>query len=173
MDFPHLPAGCSIQLDRIAREHVLANIRENLRNLADQVPDRLESFEHEAGQPLTFGNFVRFHDYEPEALLSRKTWTQWKASARLAEVPADPDLSRLQDSLMSAAQTTGPREIARLRKVVTRLRGGDAAAAVAEGELSRSCVQNPVLGRELTETRAVWGATRAERRRSNTAWRDM
>ena len=50
--------------------HVLANIRENLRNLADQVPDRLESFEHEARQPLTFGNFVRFHDYEPEALLA-------------------------------------------------------------------------------------------------------
>ncbi len=89
MDFPHLPAGCSIQLDRVAREHVLANIRENLRNLADQVPDRLESFEHEAGQALTFGNFVRFHDYEPEALLSRNTWTQWKASARLAETPTD------------------------------------------------------------------------------------
>src|SRR4051812_5138221 len=70
MDFPHLPAGCSIQLDRVAREHVLANIRENLLNLAAQVPDRLESFEHEAGQPLTFGNFVRFHDYEPENLLS-------------------------------------------------------------------------------------------------------
>ena len=132
MDFPHLPAGCSIQLDRIAREHVLANIRENLRNLADQVPDRLESFEHEAGQPLTFGNFIRFHDYEPEALLSRNTWTQWKASARLAETPTDPDMSRLQDALVSAAQTSGPREIARLRKVVSHLRAGDTTAALAE-----------------------------------------
>jgi superfamily II DNA or RNA helicase len=132
MDFPHLPAGCSIQLDRIAREHVLANIRENLRNLADQVPDRLESFEHEAGQPLTFGNFIRFHDYEPEALLSRNTWTQWKASARLAESPTDPDMGRLQDALVSAAQTSGPREIARLRKVVSHLRTGDATVALAE-----------------------------------------
>ncbi|MGF1574062.1 MAG: DEAD/DEAH box helicase family protein, partial [Sumerlaeia bacterium] len=26
-DFPHLPAGCSIQLERVAREHVLDNIR--------------------------------------------------------------------------------------------------------------------------------------------------
>jgi superfamily II DNA or RNA helicase len=131
-DFPHLPAGCSIQLDRVAREHVLANIRENLRNLADQVPDRLESFEHEAGQPLTFGNFVRFHDYEPEALLSRNTWTQWKASARLAETPTDPDIGQLRHALISAAQTSGPREIARLRKVVTHLRAEDPAAALAE-----------------------------------------
>ncbi len=30
LDFPHLPAGCSIQLDRIARNYVLTNIRENL-----------------------------------------------------------------------------------------------------------------------------------------------
>ncbi len=129
--FPHLPAGCSIQLDRVAREHVLANIRENLRNLADQVPDRIESFDHEANQPLTFGNFIRFHDYEPEALLTRKTWTQWKATARVAEQPSDPELSRLQDALLAAAQTNGPREIARLRAAVEKLLVGDTAGAVA------------------------------------------
>jgi hypothetical protein len=134
MEFPHLPAGCSIQLDRVAREHVLANIRENLRNLANQVPDRLEAFEQEANQPLTFGNFVRFHDYQPEALLVRNTWTQWKATARLADIPTDPDLERLRDGMLSAAQTTGPREIARLRKVAAHLRGGDTSAALTELE---------------------------------------
>lgn len=132
MDFPHLPSGCSIQFDRVARDHVLANIRENLRNLAEQVPDRLEAFEHEAGLPLTFANFVRFHDYDPEALLSRKTWTQWKSSARLVETPTDPDISRLQNSLISVAQTSGPREIACLRRVVAYLRDGDAVSALAE-----------------------------------------
>jgi superfamily II DNA or RNA helicase len=180
MDFPHLPAGCSIQLDRVAREHVLANIRENLRNLADQVPDRLESFEHEAGLPLTFGNFVRFHDYEPEILLSgKKTWTQWKAAARLAETPTDPDIDQLRPALISAAQTSGPREIARLRKVVTHLKVGDAAAALAEAgdsalvthyriwgqpgrklgmanieESYRRAAQNPSLLRDLEEVLA-------------------
>jgi superfamily II DNA or RNA helicase/HKD family nuclease len=132
MDFPHLPVGCSIQLDRVAREYVLANIRENLRNLADQVPDRLESFEHEAGQLLTFGNFIRFHDYEPEVLLSRKTWAQWKATARLAEAPKDPDIEQLKKSLISAAQTSGPREITRLRRVIAHLKNGDAPAALLD-----------------------------------------
>ncbi len=131
-DFPHVPAGCSIQLDRVARQHVLTNIRENLRNLADQVPDRLETFEHEAGEPLTFGNFVRFHDYEPEALLSRNTWTQWKATARLATPPTDPDLNRLQGALISAAQTSGPREIARLRNVINHLKVGNTVAAISD-----------------------------------------
>jgi superfamily II DNA or RNA helicase len=132
MDFPHLPAGCSIQLDRVAREHVLANIRENLRNLTVQVPDRLESFEHESGLPLTFGNFVRYHDYEPETLLSgKKTWTEWKAVARLAETPTDADIDQLRPALVSAAQTSGPREIALLRKVIIHLKAGDATAALA------------------------------------------
>jgi hypothetical protein len=147
MDFPHLPAGCSIQLDRVAREYVLANIRENLRNFANQVPDRLESFEHESGQALTFGNFVRFHDYEPEALLSRKTWTQWKASARLAETPVDPDIDHLCKALVSAAQTTGPREIARLRKVVAQLNAGDVHTALAEATDSPLIIHYRVWGR--------------------------
>ncbi len=132
MDFPHLPAGCSIQLDRVAREHVLANIRANLGNLANQVPDRLESFTNESGQPLTFGNFVRFHDYEPEVLLSRQTWTQWKARARLAQPPTDPDLGQLKLALISAAQTSGPGEIERLRRIITHLRDGNATAALGE-----------------------------------------
>ena len=133
---PHLPPGCSIQLDKVAREHVLANIRENLRNLANQVPDRIESFVNEAGQSLTFGNFVRFHDYDPEPLLSRKTWTQWKASARLADVPADPDIAKLHDALIGATQTNGPREISRTLKVIECLIAGDSDAALAEAKES-------------------------------------
>ena len=133
MDFPHLPSGCSIQLDRVAREYVLANIRESLRNLKEQVPELIESFEHESGKPLTFSNFVRFHEYEPETLLAgSRTWSQWKAAAHLAEIPTDPDLVELRPALISAAQTSGPREIARQRKVIAHLRAGDTDAALAE-----------------------------------------
>ena len=146
-DFPHVPAGCSIQLDRIARKHVLANIRENLRNLADQVPDRLETFVHEAGQPLTFANFVRFHDYQPETLLARNTWTQWKARARLEATPNDPDLNHLSDGLISVAQTSGPRELSRLSRVIQCLQNGDLAGARANAEGSALAVHYRLWGK--------------------------
>lgn len=137
LEFPHLPAGCGIQLDRLAREYVLANIRENLRNLSSQVPDRLESFEHESGLPLSFGNFIRFHDYDPEPLLAAKTWSQWKASARLAQVPDDPDIKQLRHALVGAAQTSGPREISRFRGVLGKLLANDVAGALVEaGEMA-------------------------------------
>jgi len=121
-DFPHLPPGCAIQLDRLSRRHVLENIRENLKNLAVQVPERLRAFSHETGQPLTFGNFIRHHDYEPERLLIRETWSAWKAKASLTEFPSDPDITRLKNALIRLAFTNGPAEIARLQKIVALLK---------------------------------------------------
>ena len=130
MDFPHLPTGCSIQLDRVARSYVIANIRENLRNLADQVPERLETFEHETGQALTFGKFVRHNDYDPEALLKRVTWSEWKSRALLLPRPTDPDLALLKQSLLRAAQTTGPAELRRSQHVLSALADNNVPDAI-------------------------------------------
>jgi len=129
-DFPHLPAGCSIQLDRIARDYVLANIRENLRNLSIQIPERIQTFEHDSNLPLTFANFVNFHDYEPEVLLARETWTGWKARARLCPAPNDPDSSRLRHSLVRVLSITGPKELSITSQTVERLSEGDAIGAL-------------------------------------------
>jgi superfamily II DNA or RNA helicase/HKD family nuclease len=131
LDFPHLPAGCSIQLDRLSRQYVLENIRENLGRLAVQVPDRLQTFTSETAQELTFGNFIRYHDYEPEVLLAKESWSEWKAKAQLAPIPVDPDLARLKRSLVRAAFINGPKEAALLREVIGKIFQGDVAEAVA------------------------------------------
>jgi superfamily II DNA or RNA helicase/HKD family nuclease len=123
-DFPHLPAGCSIQLDRLSRQYVLENIRENLGKLNVQVPDRLQTFNSESGQELTFGNFIRYHDYDPEVLLVKETWSEWKAKALLGQIPNDPDLARLSKTLVRAAFINGPREIALLRAVLAKVAQG-------------------------------------------------
>ncbi len=147
LDFPHLPAGCSIQLDRIAREYVLTNIRENLRNLAIQVPERLQTFENDTKQRLTFGNFVRYHEYEPEVLLVRETWSQWKSKARLISPPQDPDIIQLKDSLLRAASVNGPTEIARLRDIVAMLRQGDVQGAISVAGISALSVHYRIWGK--------------------------
>lgn len=133
LDFPHLPAGCSIQLDRLSRQYVLENIKENLVRLAVQVPDRLQTFTNESGLELTFGNFISYHDYEPEVLLAKETWSGWKAKAQLAQIPIDPDLARLKKTLVRAAFIKGPREIALLREVLAKVAQGaiDDALTVA------------------------------------------
>jgi hypothetical protein len=44
----------------------------------------LQTFENETRKPLSFGNFVKHHDYEPELLLVKETWTGWKVK----QIPA-------------------------------------------------------------------------------------
>lgn len=131
LDFPHLPAGSSIQLDRLAKDYVLANIRANLRNLRDQVIDRLETFEADTGQRPTFSGFIRHHDYEPDALLDGCTWSEWKARAGVGEQPNDPDADALRAGLVGIAQTDGPQELRLLREVLVALRRGEIAKALS------------------------------------------
>jgi len=131
LDFPHLPPGCSIQLDRQSREYVLRNIRENLRNLTVQVPDRLQTFTSETGQELTFGNFIRYHEYEPEVLLAKESWSGWKAKVQFAPIPTDPDLVMLKKALIRVAFINGPKEAALLRNVISKVSQGAIAEAVA------------------------------------------
>jgi superfamily II DNA or RNA helicase/HKD family nuclease len=130
LDFPHLPAGCSIQLDRISRQYVLENIRENFGRLAVQVPERIQTFTSETGQELTFGNFIRYHDYEPEVLLVKESWSEWKAKAQLGPIPVDPDLVRLKKTLVRAVFINGPQEIALMRKVLAKVSQGAVAEAM-------------------------------------------
>jgi hypothetical protein len=130
LDFPHLPPGCSIQLDRQSREYVLKNIKENLRNLKVRVPDRLQTFTSETGQELTFGNFIRYHDYEPETLLVSESWSGWKAKAQLTLIPTDPDLARLKKSLVRAAFISGPKEVSLLRNVIAKVSEGAVSEAI-------------------------------------------
>lgn len=129
-DFPHLPAGCAIQLDRLSRQYVLDNIRENFGRLAVQVPDRLQTFTNETGQELTFGNFIRYHDYEPELLLVKESWSEWKAKAQLAPIPVDPNLARLKKALIRAAFINGPQEATLLRQLLATLATGQVAEAL-------------------------------------------
>ena len=113
---------------------MLANIRANLLNLAVQIPERLQTFESEAQQPLTFANFVRYHDYEPEVLLKSESWSGWKARSGLQPAPTDPDHDQLRASLIRMASVNGPRELARLRGVTNQLLTGDVDGALVAAE---------------------------------------
>ena len=70
------PPGCSIQLERVAREHILRNIRESLGNLNHFIPEAIQTFTGETGLPLTFGNFVESTGLSPLEILRNKTWSE-------------------------------------------------------------------------------------------------
>lgn len=90
----------------------------------------LPTFTSETGQELTFGNFVRYHDYEPETLLVSETWSGWKAKAQLSPIPADPDLARLKKTLVRTAFISGPKEVTLLRNIIAKISQGAVSEAI-------------------------------------------
>jgi hypothetical protein len=130
--FPHLPAGCSIRFERVAREHVVQNIKANLANLRAQIIEHLETFGSDTQTEPTFKNFANHHGYEVHEILGqKKTWSELKSAARLQEAPSDPDLVRLSAAMTKVANMCGRQGIARLKSVLEKLQAGQISEALA------------------------------------------
>lgn len=56
-DFPLLPAGCSIYLEKVAEKHILANVKANTSTRKHLV-ELLQKFEETTGKELTLNNFL-------------------------------------------------------------------------------------------------------------------
>lgn len=98
-DFPNLPPGCSIYLERVARERVLKKIRTVLSDLNHFIPETIQTWANSSKKPLTFGNFIEETGLSPIDVLSKQTWTQWKRKAEGRPSPDDPDLREARNAL--------------------------------------------------------------------------
>lgn len=107
-DFPNLPPGCNIQLERVARERILDNIRQTLGNLSNFIPEAIRTFESETGKTLNFANFVNATSLTPLEILRNKTWSEWKNLAHHQAPVADPDLDNARKALRRVSLRTDP-----------------------------------------------------------------
>ncbi|MGM0637979.1 MAG: DUF3427 domain-containing protein [Pseudomonadota bacterium] len=107
-DFPSLPPGCSIQLERVAREHVLSKIRAVLSDLNQFIPETLRTWPEEVGKPLTFGRFLEVTRLSPVQVLARRSWSEWKALAERRLPPDDPNLDQVRKALPRIALRSDP-----------------------------------------------------------------
>lgn len=102
-DFPHLPLGCSIVLERQAREVILENIRRATSLNRRKMVQRIQQFRHQSTKPLSWNNFLAFHHLEPSALYKYKVdgkligWNRLCVEAGVREdfsEPQEMELSR-------------------------------------------------------------------------------
>jgi superfamily II DNA or RNA helicase/HKD family nuclease len=146
--FPHLPAGCSIRFEKVAREHVLRNIKANLDNLRAQLIEHLETFQSDTQTAPTFKNFANHHGYEALEILGKnKTWSELKSAARLQETPTDPDLEKLRAGLIKLAGMSGRSGIARLRHVLLLLQANNIEEAIEKADSSAMAIHFQLWGK--------------------------
>ena len=73
-NFPHLPLGCSVVLERKAKEVILDNIRKATLLNRNKLIQKIKTFEHESDAPLNLSNFIRITNIPIQIIYKRGSW---------------------------------------------------------------------------------------------------
>jgi superfamily II DNA or RNA helicase len=90
--FPFLPAGCTVDLDRQSRDIVLENLKAAVRRsrwatLIDDLKSEPDG--------IRLAEFLRKHDHRLEDIYKQRSWMQLKRDAgHSTAAPSDPDFER-------------------------------------------------------------------------------
>lgn len=109
--FPHLPSGCVIQLERVALQRVLENVRESVRLLRPRMVGGLRELASYLGHVPTLEEAMDYFDTSLDELLKRGLWSRLLADAGLVGPPTDPDENRLAKGLRRVAHVECADEI--------------------------------------------------------------
>ena len=71
-DFPLLPKGCYIKLEKQARSYILENIEKALRGQKGIV-ENLKTFKEDSGREPTFADFLKYYDMDPRSIYKTKS----------------------------------------------------------------------------------------------------
>ncbi|MBZ9631298.1 DUF3427 domain-containing protein [Salegentibacter sp. LM13S] len=96
-EFPHLPLGCSIVLEKKAKEVILKNIREATEFRRPQLLQKIKAFKHHSTLPLTLNNFLEFHHLDIRQIYKKGSWKRLCADAGVI-----PDFKEPQEKEFTA-----------------------------------------------------------------------
>lgn len=85
-DFPHLPLGCSIVLEKKAKDFILENIRNATSLNRNQLITKIQNYQHQTTLPLTLKNFSKFYHIPLQLIYKRASWQRLCQMAGKIEV---------------------------------------------------------------------------------------
>ncbi|MFC3811625.1 DEAD/DEAH box helicase [Lacihabitans lacunae] len=74
--FPHLPLGCSIVLEKKAKEVILENIKRATSLNVNQLISKIRNYKHQTILPLTLKNFIEFNNIPIELIYKKDNWSR-------------------------------------------------------------------------------------------------
>ncbi len=116
--FSHLPAGCVISLEKVAREYVLENIRHAISHNRNRLIQRISTFEAETGLKLSLAHFVEYHRLELDEIYQRDCWSNLCVKAGVLAQFSEPDTDRLAKGLRRVQHVTGVHQIRTLVEIL-------------------------------------------------------
>lgn len=73
-DFPHLPLGCAIILEKKAKDYILDNIRKATSMNKNQLLTKIRNYQHQTTLPLSLKNFSTFYHIPLQLIYKRGSW---------------------------------------------------------------------------------------------------
>lgn len=80
-NFPHLPLGCSIILEKKAKDVIIQNIKHATLLNTNQLLNKIRNFGHQTTLPLTLKNFTDFYNIPLQSIYKKYTWNRLLAKA--------------------------------------------------------------------------------------------
>ncbi len=73
-NFPHLPLGCSIILEKKAKEYILQNIHNATSFNINQLIVKIRNYKYQTSLPLTLKNFSNFYNIPLQLIYKKGNW---------------------------------------------------------------------------------------------------
>lgn len=90
-DFPHLPLGCSIVLEKQAREIILGNIHKHIRGGVNKIKQAIIRFEQDYTVPCTLSNFISLSEINLHSIYNTGLlWFELYSLAKSEEIISIP-----------------------------------------------------------------------------------
>lgn len=117
--FPHLPAGCSVQIERVARQHILRNIRQSLLGTTTYLVQEIADLVEREGRVPELGEFLDFYRLDPDDIYRKGiSWSRLCVRAGVAPDFSDPDEERLTTGLRRIQHINNASQIRTLRFLI-------------------------------------------------------
>jgi hypothetical protein len=110
-EFPHLPSGCVIKLERVAQQRVLENVRESIRLVRPRMLASLRELKQYLGRTPTLEDAIDYFDTTLDELLKRGLWSRLLADAGIGESIDAPDEQQLAKGLYRLSHINCPQQI--------------------------------------------------------------
>ncbi|MBP6235455.1 MAG: DUF3427 domain-containing protein [Saprospiraceae bacterium] len=75
-EFPHLPLGCSIILEKKAKEYIIENIKKATRLNINQLIAKIRFFKEHTALPLTLKNFIKLNNIPLQLIYKKGSWSR-------------------------------------------------------------------------------------------------
>src|SRR5690606_33440701 len=97
-EFPHLPLGSSIVLEKQAREIILKNIKQATSYKRRNLIQKIKQYQYDSSLPLSLKNFCEFYQLPLEVIYKRGNWSRLCVEAGVLEDFTNPNEKQLTSS---------------------------------------------------------------------------